>query len=206
MAAGPGGAAADGQGPGPARRAAGARAAVTRPLLAVGGFFSEARPRTLRKPFSSSVPAAPPSGGARRWLRAKHRGAKDLKLDLFETGRKRPKTTGMSRAGVQNVVGLLYGVSGGHLGDRCFETCCAPRKMRAQQANAAKMRQKCVLCFTFTTFTCPQPHNTAPQPACPELGANASTSQVSHEGRTARTRRQHCPKPPQSLSFSHMMT
>ena len=135
-----------------------------------------------------------------------HRGAKDLKLDLFETGRKRPKTTGMSRAGVQNVVGLLYGVSGGHLGDRCFETCCAPRKMRAQQANAAKMRQKCVLCFTFTTFTCPQPHNTAPQPACPELGANASTSQVSHEGRTARTRRQHCPKPPQSLSFSHMMT
>ena len=134
------------------------------------------------------------------------RGAKDLKLDLFETGRKRPKTTGMSRAGVQNVVGLLYGVSGGHLGDRCFETCCAPRKMRAQQANAAKMRQKCVLCFTFTTFTCPQPHNTAPQPACPELGANASTLQVSHEGRTARTRRQHCPKPPQSLSFSHMMT
>ena len=38
---------------------------------------------------------------------------------------------------------------------------CVPSKQMV-----AKMRQKCVFCFTFTTFTCPQPHSTAPQPAC----------------------------------------
>ena len=38
----------------------------------------------------------------------------------------------MLRVGLQNVVGLLCGGSGGHLGDRRRETCCALRQTRAQ--------------------------------------------------------------------------
>ena len=75
-------------------------------------------------------------------MRLNIRGAKDLKLDLFETAGKRPKTTGMPRAGVQNVVGLLCGGGGGHLGDWRRERCCAPRPTRAQQANGSENEAK----------------------------------------------------------------